>query len=98
MECLKCSGKGVFEVELCFDEVASQWVEFVRCINCGRRVYEMEKEYLGNRVYIKVVGQGLKLFMDYGEGPVNEISLEEKIIPSLLAYIKRFQVRRCYVK
>ena len=43
MQCLKCAGVTLFESETCSDETTIEEIEFIRCVNCGERVYQIKE-------------------------------------------------------
>lgn len=48
----------------------------------------MEKEYLGDSVYVEVEGGMLKLTTENGEEPSNTIFLEIDVYDALVEYVK----------
>jgi len=45
--------------------------------------------YLGDAVYAQIENGMVRLSLDYGMGPQNEIYLEPEVFDSLLAFLKR---------
>jgi len=48
----------------------------------------MEKQYLGDSVYVEIERSMLKLTTDNGEGATNTIFLEMEVFDALNAYVK----------
>jgi len=49
------------------------------------------KDYLGDSVYIEFVGDGVRLYLDNGEGAHTEIFMEGYVIDAFQRFIKRAQ-------
>jgi hypothetical protein len=51
------------------------------------------KEYLGDSVYAEASDDcDIRIYTDNGDGPTNEIWLDEGVIKSLISFIKRCEL------
>jgi len=51
----------------------------------------MHKDYLGDSVYAEISQGVVKLYVDNGYGPQDEIYLEQEVIDALNRYVQRIK-------